>query len=493
MTHNINETSESWSAPFENSVMPLRRRVRLGPRKWILLLDVGWVAMLALLISGAEPILFFHLVFVALTIGAFYWSFRGFALRASIGTALTTASLAAFVWRGAIPAEELIEIPLLIAIMILVFLIAGQRSRATQELRNLNEQLESRVTEKTATLEAEVEERRQTEMVLLESREQYRRLVELAFEAIVIHAGERVIHVNQAAVEMLGAESNYELVGRCVHDFIHPDSRAMVRQRLQRLAAGVNGLPPAEERYIGLDGRSVDVEAATIEIVYQGQPAMLTVVRDITQRKQAEQARLAERMSIARDLHDLLGQNLGYLHLKLDQFTGYDPARPLGDIQRDLVRMRVVADEAYQQIRNMIAATLPANSAPLAEVLRTKATALGERSQFDVQVVEIGQPHALTSVVQEQVLSLCGEGLANVAKHACATAVKITLCWYDRSLSLTIADNGGGFDMAATQRVPTFGLRIMQERAAQVHGTLAIQSQLGQGTKLSLQVPFPAN
>ena len=99
----------------------------------------------------------------------------------------------------------------------------------------------------------------------------------------------------------------------------------------------------------------------------------------------------------------------------------------------------------------------------------------------------------MTSVVQEQVLSLCGEGLTNVAKHACATAVKITLCWYDRSLALTIADNGGGFDMAAAQRIPTFGLRIMEERAAQVHGTLAIQSQLGQGTKLSLHVPFPAN
>ena len=435
MTPNINENNESWSAVLDDVLTPARQqRMRLGRNQWMLLLDVGWLAMLALLISGSEPILFFHLVFVALTLGAFYWSFRGFALRAGIGTALTTASLAMFVWWGVIPAEELIEVPLLVTIMMLVFLIARQRSIAAQELRALNEQLESRVAEKTATLEAEVLERRQAELVLLESREQYRRLVELAFEAIVIHADEHVIHVNQAAVEMLGAESSCDLVGKSVHEFIHPDSQAMVRQRLQKLANGVNGVPPAEERYIGLDGRSVDVEAATIEIVYQERPAMLTVVRDITPRKQAEQARLAERMSIARDLHDLLGQNLGYLHLKLDQFTGYDPARPLGDIQRDLVRMRVVADEAYLQIRNMIAATLPANSAPLAEVLRTRASTLGERSQFEVHVVEIGQPHALTSVVQEQVLSLCGEGLTNVAKHSRATAVKITLCWYDRSL-----------------------------------------------------------
>ena len=494
MTPNINENNKSWSSVFEDVLTPARQqRLRLGRNQWMVLLDVGWLTMLALLISGSEPILFFHLVFVALTLGAFYWSFRGFALRAGIGITLTTTSLALFVWWGVIPAEELIEIPLLVTIMMLVFLIARQRSITARELRSLNEQLESRVAEKTASLEAEVQERRQTERVLLESREQYRRLVELAFEAIVIHADEHVIHVNQAAVEMLGAESSCDLVGKCVHDFIHPDSQAMVRQRMLKLAKGVNGLPPAEERYVALDGRSVDVEAASIEIVYHDRPAMLTVVRDITPRKQAEQARLTERMRIARDLHDLLGQNLGYLHLKLDQFAGYDPARPLGDIQRDLGRMRVVADEAYQQIRNMIAATLPANSAPLAEVLRAKAKTLGERAQFEAHVVEIGQPHALTSVVQEQVLSLCGEGLTNVAKHACATVVKITLCWYDRSLALTISDNGGGFDMAAIKMIPTFGLRIMEERAAQVHGTLAIQSQLGQGTKLSLHVPFPAN
>jgi len=494
MTPNINDTNESWSSVLEDLLAPAQQqRTRPEAKRWIPLLDVAWIAMLAVLISGNLQILAFHLLFVVLTLGAFYWTFRAFALRAGIGATLATISLAIFVVRGVIPAEELVEIPALVAILVIVFFITRQRGQVTQELRDLNGSLAVRIAEKTSSLEAEIKERRQTELVLRESREQYRRLVELAFEAIVIHANERVIHANQAAIEMLGAESSSELIGKSVHGFIHPDSQAMVRQRLQKLAAGLNGLPPAEERYIGLDGRSVDVEAATIEIVYHDQPAMLTVIRDITPRKQAEQARLAERMSIARDLHDVLGQNLGYLHLKLDQFGGYDPARPLGDIQRDLVRMRVVADEAYQQIRNMIAATLPANSAPLAEVLRTKARTLGERAQFEAHVVEIGRPHAWTSVVQEQVLSLCGEGLTNVAKHAHATAVKITLCWYDRSLSLTIADNGCGFDLAATKMVPTFGLRIMEERAAQVHGTLAIQSQLGQGTKLSLHVPFPAN
>ena len=70
--------------------------------------------------------------------------------------------------------------------------------------------------------------------------------------------------------------------------------------------------------------------------------------------------------------------------------------------------------------------------------------------------------------------------------------MKIVLYWYDRSLSLTIADNGGGFDMGTGQETPTFGLRIMEERAAQMHGTLTIHSQPGQGTKLALHVPLPA-
>ncbi|MFN8465924.1 MAG: PAS domain S-box protein [Caldilineaceae bacterium] len=489
----IDDLEQNWAkVPKRLFAQVLGYGTRLERKDWILLLDVGWVAMLALMLFSGLQILAFHLLFVVLTVGAFYWSFKAFALRAGVAVSAAMASLVVFVAHGVIPIDELVEIPALFSMLVIVFLIAKLRSLVTQEMWSLNEQLEYRVAEKTASLEAEIEERRQTELVLLESREQYRRLVELAFEAIFIHADGSILHANQPAVELLGADSNGDLIGRSIHDFIHPDSQAMVRQRLQQLSDGANGVPPVEERYVRFDGRSVDVEVATIDIVYHEHPAMLTVVRDITPRKQAEEARLAERTSIARDLHDLLGQNLGYLHLKLDQFAGYDLARPLGDIHRDLVRMRVVADEAYQQIRNMIAATLPANNAPLAEALRTKARTIGERAQFSVNVIEIGQPHTLSSVMQEQVLSMCSEGLTNVAKHSCATAVKIILCWYDRSLSLTMTDNGDGFDLTALQGTPTFGLRIMEERAAQVHGTLTIQSQPGQGTKLSLYVPLPA-
>lgn len=475
----------------------LRVGARLQSRHWILLLDIAWVIALSLQMRGIETILNFHLLFVFLTLGAFYWTFKGFAVRAGVAGSLGVLGIVLFALRDVIPDEELVEIPALVAILFAVFLIARQRTKAMQELQALNGQLESRVMEKTAGLEAEIQERRQAEQTLLNSREQYRRLVELSFEAIIIHANERVLHMNQAALQLLGAASPEAVIGRSLFDFIAPDSVLRVRQRLQQIAASAYGLPPVEEKFVRLDGSQVDVEVATIETATieaaaGGSPAMLTVVRDITPRKQAEQARLAERMSIARDLHDSLGQNLGYLHLKLDQLTSCEEEQLPSAMHGELVRMRNVANEAYQQVRGIIAANLPANNAPFVRMLRAKAQSISERSQIAVTVVERGRAHDLNTVVQEQVLSLCGEALTNVAKHSGATQVRVMVCWFEHGMTVSARDNGCGFDVAEAQRKPCFGLKVMEQRAAQVHGQLRITSQPGRGTKVSLRVPLPS-
>lgn len=299
-----------------------------------------------------------------------------------------------------------------------------------------------------------------------------------------------MLHINSAGVKLLGGNKAEELIGRPLADFIHPEYVEQVQKRLEMIQAEDHGLPLAEEKFMRLDGSVVDVEEVTIQIAYLDQPALLTVIRDITSRKQAEQARINERMQIARDLHDSLGQNLGFLHLKLDQFVNIDGERRLSDIARELVQMRRVANDSYHQVREMIASLRPANTLQFGKVLRDLAKMISIQGHFTVQVIETGKERTLNPLQQQQVLSLCREALTNVAKHAAANQVKINLNWQTSQLSIEICDDGCGFDLSFAQAKGTFGLRGMSERATQVDGALTIQSDLNQGTTITLQLPL---
>ena len=92
------------------------------------LIDVALLITVSLLYFTTYTVLFFHIIFVLLTLGAFYWSFRSFAIRATVWVTVATLFVLDAVRLGETQAEELIEIPLLTIILLLVFAIATRRS-----------------------------------------------------------------------------------------------------------------------------------------------------------------------------------------------------------------------------------------------------------------------------------------------------------------------------------------------------------------------------
>jgi PAS domain S-box-containing protein len=100
----------------------------------------------------------------------------------------------------------------------------------------------------------------------------------------------KMVFANAASVQLLRANSVDELLGRSNIELVHPDYRAFVTQRI--IAARQEGktLPVAEGKYIRLDGTAVDVEVKAISITFEQKPAVQVIVRDITERKQAEDA-----------------------------------------------------------------------------------------------------------------------------------------------------------------------------------------------------------
>jgi PAS domain S-box-containing protein len=120
------------------------------------------------------------------------------------------------------------------------------------------------------------------------SEERYRTLVEWSREAISVQRHGELLFVNPAAIKMMGGTSASDLIGKSIRDMVHPDSRPIVCEQHNRMADGSDLLPMMEEKLIRLDGATIDVEVQSMPITYEGKPALLGSMRDITEQKRIE-------------------------------------------------------------------------------------------------------------------------------------------------------------------------------------------------------------
>jgi PAS domain S-box-containing protein len=97
--------------------------------------------------------------------------------------------------------------------------------------------------------------------------------------------------VNQAAVELFQAPSVDEIIGRSIMDFVHPDDRARVAERVRTMIGTGSAVPRIEERFMRLDGQELYGEVAASPFTYDGGSAILVVIRDVTERHRAEMER----------------------------------------------------------------------------------------------------------------------------------------------------------------------------------------------------------
>ena len=103
-----------------------------------------------------------------------------------------------------------------------------------------------------------------------EPRDRYRRLVELSPDGILISQDNRLVFLNPAALRLFGASAPEQVLGKSPFDVFHPESHALIRERIGRMMAG-QSVPPAEEKIVRLDGVVTDVEVNSTRLDEPGE------------------------------------------------------------------------------------------------------------------------------------------------------------------------------------------------------------------------------
>lgn len=117
----------------------------------------------------------------------------------------------------------------------------------------------------------------------------FQAIVESAPEAIIVFNFEHFLYLNRFATEQLGFESE-SLVGQPIMNFVHPESRQFVIDRLGQLARTGQSAGPMEVRFVSRHGKEIPAEVVSVPISFEGQPAILGFIRDISRRIEAERA-----------------------------------------------------------------------------------------------------------------------------------------------------------------------------------------------------------
>jgi len=132
----------------------------------------------------------------------------------------------------------------------------------------------------------DITERKAAETLFNESESKYRELVENSPDAIAVYIEGKIVFANNQCLRLMAASTQADLLGKPVIQFVHSDSRDLVIKRMKKAADDITVLPLTEEKFIRLDGSSVDVEVKSIPIIFEHKSARLLIVHDISKRIQ---------------------------------------------------------------------------------------------------------------------------------------------------------------------------------------------------------------
>ena len=350
-------------------------------------------------------------------------------------------------------------------------------------------------------------ERKRAEDALRKSEEKFRTLVDWTYdcEQWVDPQGD-IVYISPSCERITGYRpedfiSDPTLLARIVH----PEDRPFYEEHKHLIHDETAGISNIEYRIIARDESERWIDHICRPLFGDDNRYLGRRVsnRDITARKLADKE-LAERnqkenlltqtihnmqIDIARDLHDTVGQNIGYLRMKLEHLSESGQHSEV-DLKQEISNMSKVADESYDLIRGTLAVLQTGGLADPLTLFVQYAHQIEERAPFRVDVSSQGEPRPLAPNQVRQLFFVFREALSNIEKHANATQVSVELDWDDDDFVLVIADNGDGFRLDDVQADGHYGLKFMQERIRSLKGAFTVRAKIHEGTRIKIVLPY---
>lgn len=195
-----------------------------------------------------------------------------------------------------------------------------------------------------------------------------------------------------------------------------------------------------------------------------------------------------ERIRIARDLHDRLGQWLTYISFELERIMMSEPARH-DELERLHTDVQAALDELRETLRQLRSGV--SEDQPLAVIGRDLINRFAERADIDVKFVVVHPENRLPVPIENELLRILQESLNNIDKHAQAKLVEVVWRVDGSQFDLIITDDGRGFETARGVRDSAYGLVGMRERADVIGAQMTISSTPGHGTTVRVSAGIP--
>ena len=364
----------------------------------------------------------------------------------------------------------------------------------------------------TLSIIKDITERKKSEFELRDSESKYKMLFNNANDAVFVTQLSKeksygdFIEVNEVACEMLGY-SKEEFLRLSPSAIVAPKSIVDFNFNLNRLMKEGHVIYDLVHR--AKDRKLIPVEINSHLFQYNDKPTVLSIARDITERKQAEEKlrrsskllrelathlqsiREEERTMIAQEIHDELGQVLTALKIQVSLLANKlrSDQEPIKQKINSLSKMIDSSVESVQKISSKLRPGI-LDELGLIAAIEWQAEEFEKLTNVKCSLVIPKEELNLGKDKSTAIFRILQEALTNIARHSEATRAQISLLNYQSNIFLEIQDNGKGISQEQIKDFKSLGIHGMEERAMVFGGQVYIEGIAGKGTIVKVEIPI---
>ncbi|WP_165000337.1 MASE3 domain-containing sensor histidine kinase [Anaerophilus nitritogenes] len=377
---------------------------------------------------------------------------------------------------------------------------------------------------------SDITDRKNMEIDLMESEERYSQLIELLPDGLAICDNDKIEFVNTSSVKLFGANKKEELIGRNIHDFIYKDYCETVQNRIKKVVKYKEDVPLLEQKAVRINGELIDVEGKIIPFWIDGKRKYVSLIRDITERKQTEA--LKRKIQEAEEQDKIKTEffaNLSHeLRTPLNLIFSSIQLLELDFKNKDLwrneqifnKRMKVLKQNGYRLLRlvnNLIDITKIDSGYFELDIQNYNIVSIVE--EITLSVVEYMMQKKIhlqfDTDIEEKIIACDPDKLERILLNLFSNAVKFTNpggCVYVNVLDqidgilIEVSDTGVGIPKDQVELIfqrfkqvdkslrrnhegSGIGLSLVESLVKMQGGNIWVNSKVGQGTKFSIKFP----